>query len=312
MKMHHRHVWTRLLITLFLGLSLTLALLWLVGSASIPAAQASSPARPSFTLLLTGTNPISNALNVPITSNVSATFDDPVNLTSITSRTFAVYGGQSPIFTGAYSLNNLSRTVTLDPARSFFPGERIDATVTTATLNITGERASSTTVWQFWAAVSGGGGRFSSGRDVGPGNAGSFSLVLGDVDGDGDLDLAIGNEGEQNVVYLNDGDGTFDTITHTVGPADDRTLGLALGDVDGDGDLDLVVGNHLQQNVIYLNDGDATFDTTSYDVGPGDDDTYSLALGDVDGDGDLDLAVGNHGQDVVYLNDGHPHRWSRR
>jgi hypothetical protein len=149
-----RYAWIGLLATLAFGLSLTLVLLWLLGSMRIPAAQAGPPVRPFFAPLPAGTDPISNALNVPITSEVSVTFDEPISLTSVTRRTFAVYGNQSPIFTGTYSLSNLSRTVTLNPARAFFPGERVDATVTTATLNITGEQALSSAVWQFWAAVS--------------------------------------------------------------------------------------------------------------------------------------------------------------
>jgi len=104
------------------------------------------------------------------------------------------------------------------------------------------------------------------------------------------------------VVYLNDGDGTFDTVSHTVGPGNDATHSLVLGDVDGDGDLDLAIDNFGGQNVVYLNDGDGTFDTTSCNFGVGDDNTWSLALGDVDGDGTLDLAVGNDGQNAVYLN----------
>ena len=147
-------------LTFVLGLGLTLTLLWMLGSANAPVAQADRPARLLLAPLPTGTTPVSNALNVPVTSDVSVTFDEAISPTSVTSRTFAVYGSQSPIFTGTYYLSNLSRTVTFDPARPFFPGERVDASVTTGTLNITGENAISATVWQFWSAVGGGSGRF--------------------------------------------------------------------------------------------------------------------------------------------------------
>jgi hypothetical protein len=78
---------------------------------------------------------------------------------------------------------------------------------------------------------------------------------MGDVDGDGDLDLAVGNGG-QNAVYLNDGDATFDTISRAFGTGSDNTHVLALGDVDGDRTLDLAVGNTGkggEQNAVYFN-----------------------------------------------------------
>ncbi len=256
MKSHGHHLWLRLLATLIFGLSLTGALLWLLGGARFPAVQASPPVRPLFAPRPASTDPISNALNVPIASNVSITFDEPISLTSVTSDTFAVYGSQSPIFTGTYSLSNLSRTVTLDPARAFFPGERVDATVTTATLNITGQQAISPTVWQFWAAVEGGSGAFTA-HPVSPTfDAGSLSyaVALGDVDGDGHLDALVANySGQAQDVYLNDGTGRFAAhpISDTFGAG--QSLDVALGDVDGDGDLDALVANWGQDQTVWLN-----------------------------------------------------------
>ena len=132
-------------------------------------------------------------------------------------------------------------------------------------------------------------------------------MAVADVDGDGDLDLVAGNDGEQNVVYLNDGNATPGFATSVnVGPTNDSTTALLVRDMDGDGDLDVVVGNDGEQNVVYLNDGNATPGfAVSVSVGPTNDDTSSLAASDLDRDGDLDLVVGNDGtQDRVYLNDG--------
>ena len=135
------------------------------------------------------------------------------------------------------------------------------------------------------------------------------SLVIGDVDGDGDLDVVAGNNGQINKLYLNDGEGDpFDTATGiAIGVDADNTYAIVLGDLDGDGDLDVVVGNSGQTNKLYINDGEGNpFDTCiGMEIGTDADDTRALALGDLNNDGKLDLVVGNSGQiNKLYLNDG--------
>jgi len=148
-----------------------------------------------------------------------------------------------------------------------------------------------------------------SGTDISSDTDDTRSIALGDVDGDGDLDLLAGNYGSANRLYLNNGTANpFSGVSGSNISSDEHyTTSIALGDVDRDGDLDLVAGNRLQKKRLYLNNGtadpfsgvpgsDITYDTHR---------TYSIVLGDVDGDGDLDLLEGNYEHsNRLYLNNG--------
>ena len=133
------------------------------------------------------------------------------------------------------------------------------------------------------------------------------SVVLGDVDGDGDLDFVAGNShGLPNKVYLNDGTGIFTDSGQNLGAS--GTYGIGLGDVDSDGDLDLVEANYAYSNRIWMNDGSGTFVDSNQLLGGYSYFTFSLALGDIDNDGDLDFIAGNYKgtgyENKVYINDG--------
>jgi len=138
------------------------------------------------------------------------------------------------------------------------------------------------------------------------GNESTRSITLGDIDGDGDLDIVVGNFGP-NIVWINGGDssgsntGIFTDSGQTLG--NENTLSTALGDIDDDGDLDIIEGNN-GANRVWINGGSNTGIFTDSGQALGSEITRSIALGDIDDDGDLDIVTGNNNNSRVWINGG--------
>ena len=141
-----------------------------------------------------------------------------------------------------------------------------------------------------------------------PGDGGNTrGVIVGDVDGDSDLDVVFANKDGQDRLYVNDGSGVFTDVTLSQFPKEnDNSRGIALGDVDGDSDIDIVFATRRGRNRLYLNDGSGVFeDATAILLPTSGDWSLDVALGDVDGDRDLDILVANFNeQNELYLNDG--------
>lgn len=125
-------------------------------------------------------------------------------------------------------------------------------------------------------------------------------LALGDVDQDGDLDVAIGCPGEGNVkVRLNNGDGTYGTSAAYL--ATGEAVNVALADLNNDTYVDLIlllkVSNELR---IVFNNQDGTFSgPVNYTLTLAT--PQSLTVTDIGGDGDLDIVVTNLSDESVSL-----------
>ena len=156
------------------------------------------------------------------------------------------------------------------------------------------------TVWLNNGGVQGGTLRAfgDSGQFLGPTE--TQAVALGDLDGDGDLDVFVGNnKGQANRVWMNDGTAQFSDSGQELGHAD--SYAVALGDIDGDGDLDAFVGND-GANEVWLNGDDGALTNSGQSLGS--DATEVVALKDLDGDGDLDAFVGNGTSVEFWWNDG--------
>jgi hypothetical protein len=147
---------------------------------------------------------------------------------------------------------------------------------------------------------------------------------FGDYDGDGRLDLAVGNhEFESTSLFRNLGNGLFSYATTQSRIAASTlayvTFGLAWLDYDNDGWLDLAAANghvvdntalvrpgssHAQPRLLFHNNRDRTFTDVSQGSGPGfaaQKVGRTLVVADIDNDGDPDMLITNNGQAVDLL-----------
>lgn len=130
----------------------------------------------------------------------------------------------------------------------------------------------------------------------------AYSVKLADFNGNGYVDLVIGNNSGGNRVFFNDGTGIFTDTGQSLGNG--RTQALAVGDMDNDGDIDIVVGNFGSYNRVYKNNGAGIFNSSFNLKEPNKKNltrTQAIAVGDFNGDGRLDVYAGNINEDTVYM-----------
>ena len=164
-----------------------------------------------------------------------------------------------------------------------------------------------------------------------------IAAVYLDFDADGDLDIFVVNylvyevsmpvttykgivgyghprsyQGTPDVLYRNNGDGTFTNIAETAGltnPSEGRGMAAIACDYDNDGFPDIYVANDTNRNFMYHNNGDGTFTDESLFIGVGYDEkgvaegSMGVDAGDYNGDGWFDLIVANSEKATLYKNE---------
>lgn len=129
-----------------------------------------------------------------------------------------------------------------------------------------------------------------------------WSIAIGDIDGDGKLDLAIANQ-LSNTVSVMRNIGVVGSITTSSFSAKVDFItgtspqGISIGDLDGDNKPDMAVANAQSNNIsVFKNTsvaGTISFLGKSDFSGLGA--PYTIAMGDLDGDGKPELATANNG-----------------
>ncbi len=128
-------------------------------------------------------------------------------------------------------------------------------------------------------------------------------VALGDVDGDGWVDVYLCALQGPNRLFRNLGGWRFQSMElGAAACAEQLSTGAVLVDVDGDGDLDLLVNGIAAGTRLFLNDGRAHWTEVRDGALSRTSTPMSMALADMDGDGDLDLFCATY-TDAMYLAD---------
>jgi hypothetical protein len=143
-------------------------------------------------------------------------------------------------------------------------------------------------------------------RTIRPPRASHATPALGDLDGDGDLDLVLGQASGTLTLFRNAGSRTsprFELVPNALeATRPGRRTAPTLVDIDGDGRLDLVVGREAGGAAVYLQRGTAAGSRFEEDT------ALSMPLPslgtprfvDLDGDGVLDLVSGTASGGIVF------------
>lgn len=134
----------------------------------------------------------------------------------------------------------------------------------------------------------------------------AFDVTWGDVDNDGDLDLAFCYLDRPPAIHYNNG-GVIETSPSWQADHNEAAISIIFADINGDGWLDLIVAYNLRLGGsgkfrVYFNDQAGSLSTSAGWESTTGGDGSALAVCDADNDGDLDLATGRWTGPNIYEN----------
>jgi hypothetical protein len=245
-----------------------------------------------------GRQPARHSVAAARNANITVGFSQAI--AAATASNLKVYGTLLGSKRPGSVVGGGTATLSFTPSQAFAPGELVSVSVP-ASLTSTSGATVARQMYQFTAATGGDGRGFFLDTLI-IGNTSNRDQALGDLDGDGDLDLVTTGSLFGCRVFLNTGAGKF--IFKTGLFTGQTPSGLTLADVDQDGDLDLLAGDAANATVaVCLNDGTGDFidSITGAQNAPVGSQPVSVATGDVDSDGDLDFVAANAGSGSVTI-----------
>ncbi len=235
-------------------------------------------------LQVTSTSPAQHAISASLSGNLTVTFSEDIDATSVNSTNVIVRSARQGNLSG--SLSVATNQITFNPDNDFIEGDEISLLVNTGILSTPGTNALPLEfpyIFTFRTATGVNATPDFSERVIIDASVSSVSSVLGivpaDLDQDGDIDLIVASG---NLFWYEnlDGTGTFgarETISFSSVSADQVTV----ADIDNDGDLDIVTDDEwFENNGIEVFSIGETFNGSSHD--------YTIPV-DFDYDGDLDV-----------------------
>ncbi|KGL62448.1 hypothetical protein PHEL85_2242 [Polaribacter sp. Hel1_85] len=248
-------------------------------------------------------NPIATATNIDEAATIMLTFDIPIAASNLNSNAIVISGSQTGIIPGTFAGGDTTN-ITFNPSQNFKPGEII-------TINVTSSIVNNPTISAFTVTVptSGAPATITDTKLIVSNVAGQASSVIcGDIDGDGDLDMVATSVSDDKIAwYENDGLATPSFTEHIITTTADRSWNVTIADVDGDGHIDIIATSYFDTSIAwYKNDGNATPSFSQQLLSNTVSTPYSITSGDIDNDGDIDILVASLNDDSIiwFENDG--------